>query len=140
MSKVYKGHLNQVQLIGGLKEIPKIHQSEFGSITTATLVTKRSTKNKAGKFEEVTEWHRVVVTGNRADFLEKHGKAGMRFYVEGYLRHQKLKMPSTSENKKEEQEKHYYITEIVAETFEPMDVVKTQDESKPITEPSDADI
>jgi single-strand DNA-binding protein len=130
MSKVYKGHLNQVQLIGGLKEIPEIHQSEFGSITTATLVTKRSAKNKSGKFEELTEWHRVVVTGNRAEFLEKYSKPGMRFYVEGYLRHRKLEMPDTHENKTAEQDKYYYVTEIVAETFEPMDVIKSRDEPK----------
>ena len=111
--KIYKGTKNSVVLVGGLKEVPAIHESDYGHIATIDLATKWSVKNDAGAYEDITEWHRVVVTNHHAQFIEKYGRNGMRLYIEGRLKTRKVKQEGKAD---------FIVTEIVATEVSAFDI------------------
>ena len=78
---------NQVDLIGFIGSDPETRQLESGaSITVFSLATKTSWKNESGSYDSRTEWHRIVVWGQLAQFAGTLSK-GAHVEVEGQLRH-----------------------------------------------------
>jgi single-strand DNA-binding protein len=78
--------LNKVLLIGNLGMDPELKFTQGGqAVLRMRLATTERYGNKAGERQERTEWHTVIVWGNRAEALNKILHKGRTIYVEGRL-------------------------------------------------------
>ncbi len=78
--------LNKVMLIGNLGADPEIKYTQGGqAILKVRLATTERYVSKGGERQERTEWHSVVIWGNRAEALNKILQKGRTIYVEGRL-------------------------------------------------------
>ncbi|MGL6289461.1 MAG: single-stranded DNA-binding protein, partial [Silanimonas sp.] len=60
--------INKVILVGNLGNDPEVRYSQSGSaITTISVATSESWKDKDGNPQERTEWHRVKFFGRLAE-------------------------------------------------------------------------
>ena len=81
------GSLNRVMLVGRLGKDPECRTVQGGTqMATFSVATSDRYKDKSGQYQETTEWHRVVVWGQQADFATKYLQKGRQVYVEGRLR------------------------------------------------------
>lgn len=98
---------NQVILIGNLGRDPELRYTQSGTaVTTLNVATTRSAKNKDGKYENVTEWHNVVVWQQQAEYVCKYAPKGRQVHVVGRLQTRKWEKDGQA----------HYSTEIVADT------------------------
>ncbi len=103
--------VNKVILIGNVGADPEVRYLEGGvAVATLRLATTERYNNRNGERVEMTEWHRIVLWRQHAEFAEKYVKKGMRLYIEGRLRTRQW----------EEKETHvkHTTTEIYADTIE----------------------
>ena len=78
--------INKVILVGNLGADPEVRALENGTkVATLSIATTESYKDKAGAWQEQTEWHRVVLWRWLAEKAERM-KKGSKIYVEGSLR------------------------------------------------------
>ena len=98
--------INKVILVGNLGNDPEVRYSQSGSaITTISVATSESWKDKNGEQQERTEWHRVKFFGRLAEIAGEYLKKGRQVYIEGALRTEKY----TDKNGVEK-----YSTDIIA--------------------------
>ena len=98
--------INKVILVGNLGNDPEIRYSQSGSaITTISVATSESWKDKNGEQQERTEWHRVKFFGRLAEIAGEYLKKGRQVYIEGSLRTEKYTDKSGVEK---------YATDIIA--------------------------
>ncbi len=101
--------INKVTLIGNLGADPEVRHLENGvMVARFSVATNESYKDKDGNFQQVTEWHNVVVWRELAERAEKMLKKGMLVYVEGKISYRKY----TGQDGQERS-----VTDIVANTF-----------------------
>lgn len=82
--------LNKAQLIGRLGQDPEIRYMDSGDpVANLSLATGESWKNKQGKKQEKTEWHRIVIFGKLAEIAGKYLRKGSQVYIEGKLQTRK---------------------------------------------------
>lgn len=121
--------LNKIMLIGNLGRDSETRMipNNNTSVTSFTLATTYSYKNKNGDWSDETTWHNIVAF-NLSDYMKETLKKGKKVYVEGRL----VKRDYTDkENIKR------YVTEVRAERIIPLDssadIVKEEaiDESTP---------
>ncbi len=78
--------INKVILVGNLGADPEVRSLENGTkVATLSIATTESYKDKAGAWQEQTEWHRIVLWRYLAEKAERM-KKGSKIYVEGSLR------------------------------------------------------
>ena len=98
--------INKVILIGNLGADPEMRYTPSGTaVATLRIATSRKWKDKEGNPQEETEWHRVIVWAQSAEFCSNYLSKGSKVYVEGRL--QTRKWQDQSGNDK-------YTTEIIA--------------------------
>lgn len=98
--------LNRVMLIGHVGRDPEMKYTPGGmAVATFSVATNDSFKDKEGKLQERTEWHRIVAFGRTAEVMGEYLKKGQQVYVEG-----RLQTRSWDDDKGQKR----YITEIVA--------------------------
>ncbi len=79
--------LNKVILIGNLGNVPTVRPTANGSaVTTLSVATHEAWTTADGTRERRTEWHTVVVWGERATRLAAVLRKGRPVDVEGQLR------------------------------------------------------
>jgi len=81
--------LNKVILIGYVGKDPEVRYFDSGNaVANFSLATSERGYKLANGTEvpERTEWHNIVATRERAQFVEKHVKKGSLLYVEGKIR------------------------------------------------------
>ncbi len=101
--------VNKVILIGNLGKDPEVRHLDGGSsVGRFSVATNESYKDKSGEWQNLTEWHNVVVWRQLAERAERSLKKGNMVYVEGKLSTRKW-------TDKEGNDK--YTTEVVANTF-----------------------
>jgi single-strand DNA-binding protein len=99
--------VNKVILIGYFGRDPEVRFTNNGdAVANVSLATTDKWKDKAGKLQEKTEWHRVTLFGKNAENTEKYTQKGSLVYLEGKLQTRKW----TDKNGVER-----YTTEIVAD-------------------------
>lgn len=99
--------INKVILVGNLGKDPEIRTLENGTkVAQFSMATTDSYKDKAGNWQEQTEWHNIVLWRYLAEKAESYLKKGSRIYLEG-------KIKSRSWVDKENVTR--YITEIVGD-------------------------
>jgi single-strand DNA-binding protein len=100
---------NKVILVGNLGKDPEVRYTlDKKAVTTLSVATDARWKDAAGKPQERTDWHRVVVWGRQAELCGEHLKKGDRALYEGRLQ--------TREYEKDG--KKQYVTEVVAMTVQ----------------------
>lgn len=105
--------LNKVMLIGNLGRDPELRATPSGqNVATFSMATNRRYKNRDGEWQDETQWHNIVVWGNRAEFITNYLKKGSRLFVEGRLTHRSWEDQSGQKK---------YMTEVVVENFVPLD-------------------
>lgn len=82
--------MNKVILIGNLGGIPSCEYTPSGiAVSNFSVATKERVKNSATqKWEDRTEWHKVVVFGQKAEFLGKYAHKGDTISIEGKIQTQ----------------------------------------------------
>ena len=96
--------MNKVSLIGRLGNDPKLTYLPSGRpVAEMSVATSETYKNQAGEKVDQTEWHRVKVFGQSAEFYAKHLTKGRLVYVEGTLK---------TRSWEKDGQKHY-MTEVV---------------------------
>lgn len=98
--------INKVILVGNLGNDPEVRYTPSGAaVTTISVATTESWKDKDGNKQEKTEWHRVVFYGRLAEIAGEYLRKGSQVYVEGKLRTNKWQDQSGQDR---------YTTEILA--------------------------
>ena len=82
--------LNKAILIGNVGSDPEIRTVGNGSrVASFSLATGRTWNDASGAKQEKTEWHKIIVWGNKpgslVDVVEKYVKKGDKLYVEGRI-------------------------------------------------------
>lgn len=102
--------LNKVMLIGHVGRDPEIKYTPGGlAVATFSVATNESFKDKEGKQQDRTEWHRIVAFGRTAEIMGEYLKKGQLVYIEG-----RLQTRSWDDDKGQKR----YITEIVANSVQ----------------------
>jgi single-strand DNA-binding protein len=102
--------VNKVILIGNLGSDPELRYTQSGTaVATLSVATSRRWKDKDGNQQDETEWHRVIVWAQSAEYCSTYLSKGSKVYVEGRL--QTRKWQDQSGNDK-------YTTEIIANTIQ----------------------
>ncbi|MDR2119716.1 MAG: single-stranded DNA-binding protein [Tannerella sp.] len=104
--------LNKVILIGNVGKDPAIRYFDSGNaVANFSLATNERGYTLANGTEvpERTEWHNVVVTRDRVQFVERYVKKGSSVYIEGKIR---------SRSYDDQNGQKRYITEIYADRIE----------------------
>lgn len=82
--------LNKIIIIGNLGRDPESRYMPSGEqVTSISVATTESWKDKSGNKQEQTEWHRISFFGKLAEIAGQYLKKGSQVYVEGKLRTQK---------------------------------------------------
>lgn len=77
--------LNRIMLIGNLgRDAETRFTTNNISVTSFSMATTRSYKDKDGNWQNETTWHNIVGF-NLSDFYKENLKKGKKFYVEGRL-------------------------------------------------------
>lgn len=102
--------INKVMLIGRVGMEPELRKMENSrSKLNLRLATTESYKNPNGEWQDITDWHTIVMWGPMAERGEKDIKKGMLLYIEGKIRTRSW----------EDKEGHKrYTTEIIAEYYQ----------------------
>ncbi len=102
--------INKVILIGNLGADPEKRYTASGTaVVTLSVATNRRWKGQDGTPQEETEWHRVIVWRETAEFCANYLNKGSKVYVEGRLQTRKWQDQSGNDR---------YTTEIVAQTIQ----------------------
>ncbi len=80
--------LNRVTILGNLGRDPELRYTATGKpVATLSIATSSRRKNKSGQWEDETQWHRVTVLGEQAEWAGEKLTKGRTVYVEGALRY-----------------------------------------------------
>jgi len=116
--------LNKVILIGNVGKDPTVKYFESGNaVANFSVATSERgyTLSNGTEVPERTEWHNIVVSRDRVQFVEKHVKKGSLVYVEGKLR---------TRNYDDQNGIKRFITEIYADRIEFYSLGRRQDTSE----------
>jgi single-strand DNA-binding protein len=96
-------------LIGNLGKDPEQRQLDNGTNRVSfSMATTERYQDKAGNWQETTEWHDIVLWRNQADNAMKSLKKGNTIFLEGKLTHRTWQ-DAEGKNRK--------ITEVVGSMF-----------------------
>ena len=119
--------LNRVTLIGNLGRDPEVRRLENGTpVAKFSIATTESYKDTNGEWQNLTEWHDIVVWRAQAEMVEKTLKKGSAAYIEGKLTHRKY----TDKNSIERT-----ATEVVASVVRALERTPKNDNNFPSQEP-----
>ena len=99
--------VNKVILIGNIGKDPEIKYTPSGAaVAKLTLATNERFKDKAGEWQDRTEWHNVVLWQRLAEIAGEYLKKGSKVYIEGRLQTHSWDDKTTNQKK--------YMTEVIA--------------------------
>ena len=106
--------VNKVILVGTLGRDPETKSfPNGGSLTQFSIATSESWNDKnTGERQEVTEWHRIVLSNRLGEVAQQYLRKGSKVYIEGSLRTRKW-------TDKEGQER--FTTEIRGDSMQMLD-------------------
>jgi len=78
--------INKVTIVGRLGKDPEVRQTGNGqAVASISVATSEKWKDKDGKMQEKTEWHRLVAWGQTAELAGKYLTRGSLAGFEGKL-------------------------------------------------------
>ena len=79
--------MNRVILFGTVAAEPQLRRNaNHSSVLNVRVATVESFKDKAGQWQQRTDWHAVALWGERAEILSRTLSEGAQVVVEGSLR------------------------------------------------------
>ncbi|MAZ41099.1 single-stranded DNA-binding protein [bacterium] len=100
-------YLNKTFIIGNLTRDPELKALPSGTnVTSFSLATNRSYKDKDGNQQDQTEYHNIVVFGRQAETVAQYLRKGSSALVEGRLQTRSWEGQDGKKN---------YRTEIIAD-------------------------
>ena len=103
-------NVNKVILVGRLTRDPEVRTTPTGqSVTSVSIATNSSWKDKSGQKQERTEFHNIVIWGRLAEIAGQYLTKGQEAYFEGRLQTRKYTGKDGIERR---------VTEIVAENMQ----------------------
>lgn len=117
--------INKVIIVGRLGQDPEVRYAPSGAaFTNLSVATSEQWRDKqTGEQKELTEWHRVVISGKLAEVAGEYLRKGSEVYLEGKLRTRKWTDQSGAEK---------YTTEVLVGVNGTMQMLGgKQDASKP---------
>jgi single-strand DNA-binding protein len=98
--------VNKVILLGNVGKDPEIKATSSGTVVaTFSIATSERFKDKAGNWQDRTEWHNLVAYQRTAEIIRDYVKKGSKLYVEGRLQTSSWDDKTTGQKK--------YKTEII---------------------------
>ena len=99
--------INKVILIGNLGKDPEVKYTPQGTpVAKLTIATNERFKDKAGDWQDRTEWHNVVLWQRLAEIAGEYLKKGGKVFIEGRLQTRSWDDKTSGQKK--------YMTEVVA--------------------------
>src|SRR6266852_5312782 len=78
--------VNKVILVGNLGKDPEVKYTPSGvPVAKFSIATNERFKDKAGEWQDRTEWHNIVVWQRLAEIIGEYVKKGSKVYIEGRL-------------------------------------------------------
>ena len=103
--------VNKVIILGNLGNDPDVKYTQGGmAITTLSVATTSTRKDKDGNKQEKTEWHRIKLFGKLGEIAGEYLTKGRQVYIEGSL----------SYGSYEKEGVKHYTTDIVADEMKMM--------------------
>jgi single-strand DNA-binding protein len=103
-------YINKAILVGNLTRDPEKKALPSGmTVTSFSIATNRTWKDKDGKKQESVDYHNIVIFGKPADTAAQYLKKGQSVFVEGRIQ---TRSWDDKDGKKQ------YRTEIVADSFQ----------------------
>lgn len=79
--------VNEIRILGNLGANPEIKTTQSGTtICNLSVATREKWKDKEGKSQEHTEWHKVVCFGRLAELCVQNLSKGREVYIEGRVK------------------------------------------------------
>lgn len=103
-------NLNKVMLVGRLTRDPEVRNTPSGqTVTTLSIATNRTWKDKAGQKQDKTEFHNVVLWGRIAEIAGQYLVKGQEAYIEGRIETRKYTAKDGTEKR---------VTEVIGEIMQ----------------------
>jgi single-strand DNA-binding protein len=78
--------VNKVILLGNVGKDPEVKFLPSGSaVANFTLATSERFKDKAGEWQDKTEWHNLTAYQRLAEIIRDYVKKGAKLYIEGRI-------------------------------------------------------
>lgn len=78
--------VNKVFLLGNVGKDPEIRSTNGGTlVANLSLATSERYKDKAGEWQDKTEWHNIVSYARGAEIVRDYVKKGSKLHIEGRL-------------------------------------------------------
>ena len=105
--------LNKAMILGRLGRDPEVRYTP-GNVPVAniSIATNSRSKDKSGEWQDVTEWHKIVLFNKNAEIAEKYLKKGGSVYIEGRIQTKSWEDQQTGQKR--------YSTEIIADQLKMM--------------------
>ncbi len=114
--------INRITLVGRLGADPELRTLSNGTmVARLRLATSESYRDRAGQWQEETQWHDVVVWRHLAEKAQKFAHKGSLVYLEGKLTHRKWEDKDGNARK---------TTEVVGAMFRLLDGKRDEDEGQ----------
>jgi single-strand DNA-binding protein len=75
--------VNKTILMGRLGRDPELKQARAGGSVLSISVATKDREKQGDQWQDVTDWHEVVVFGRQAEYLADKARKGDRVLVEG---------------------------------------------------------
>ena len=99
--------VNKVILLGFVGNDPELHFPEAGAALARFSLATSELRGNEGR--EVTDWHKIIMLGDKARFAEKYIRKGTKLFIEGRIKYRDWEDKFQIRHK---------ITEIIADNFE----------------------
>ena len=105
--------LNKAMILGRLGRDPEVRYTP-GNVPVAniSIATNSRSKDKSGEWQDVTEWHKIVLFNKNAEIAEKYLKKGGAVYIEGRIQTRSWEDQQSGQKR--------YSTEIIADQLKMM--------------------
>lgn len=78
--------VNKVILLGNVGKDPEVKFLPSGlPVANLTLATSERSKDKAGEWQDRTEWHNLTAYQRTAEIIRDYVKKGSKLYIEGRI-------------------------------------------------------
>ena len=82
--------LNKVVLVGNLGRDPELKSTPSGAkVLEVSIATTERFNDRNGQMQEQTDWHRIVMWNQKAEYVARNSRKGSTLYVDGRLRYRK---------------------------------------------------
>ena len=105
--------INKAMILGRLGRDPEVRYTSGGApVANISIATNSRSKDKSGEWQDVTEWHKIVLFNKNAEIAEKYLKKGGAVYIEGRIQTRSWEDQQSGQKR--------YSTEIIADQLKMM--------------------